>query len=69
MTSRRRALGILGAAILVALTVAYVFLGPGEAPAGQPPILTIDLTSLEVLRADFNRESNQARVIVLLSPT
>ena len=69
MTSNRRTLGICTIAILVALAVAYVLLGPGEAPAGQPPLVTVDLLSLEALRGEFNRESSQPRVIVLLSPT
>ena len=69
MTSNRRTLGIFTIAILVALAVAYVLLGPGEAPAGQPPLVTVDLLSLEALRGEFNRESSQPRVIVLLSPT
>ena len=67
--SSRRPLGILAMAILVALAVAWVVLGPGEAPAGQPPLVTVDLSSLEAFRAEFNRDSSQARVIVLLSPT
>ena len=69
MKSSRRTLGILAMAILVALAVAWVVLGPGEAPAGQPPLVTVDLSSLEAFRAEFNRDSSQARVIVLLSPT
>ena len=69
MKSSRRPLGILAMAILVALAVAWVVLGPGEAPAGQPPLVTVDLSSLEAFRAEFNRDSSQARVIVLLSPT
>lgn len=67
--NRRRTLGIPALVIVLALAVAWVLLRPGETPAGQPPIVTLDSTSLEALRADFNGDSNQARIIVLLSPT
>jgi len=69
MKSSRRALGVVAVVIVLGLGIAWFLLGPGDAPAGQPPLVTIDLNSLESLRADFNRDSNQARVIVLLSPT
>jgi hypothetical protein len=67
--NKRRTLGTLVIALLTALAVAWVILGPGEAPAGQPPLVTVDSTSLETLRSEFNRDSSQPRVIVLLSPT
>ena len=69
MKRNRRTLGTLAIAILVALAIAWLVLGPGEAPAGQPPLVRVDINSLESLRADFNRDSKHARVIVLLSPT
>lgn len=67
--NRRGRVGILAFVVVVALAIAWVLLGPGEAPAGQPPVVTLDSTSLEALRTDFNRDANQPRVIVLLSPT
>jgi hypothetical protein len=69
MRNRRRTLGILALVVVLVLTVAWLLLRPGEAPAGQPPLVTLDPTSLEALRADFNRDSNLTRIIVLLSPT
>jgi hypothetical protein len=42
---------------------------PGTAPAGQPPLATLDDAALERVRADFNRYADETRVIVLLSPT
>jgi hypothetical protein len=53
----------------VSLGIAWFLLRPGEAPAGQPPLVTLDSASLGTLRAYFNRDVNQTRVIVLLSPT
>jgi hypothetical protein len=38
-------------------------------PAGQPPLATVDPSSIAALREDFNRASADTRVIVLLSPT
>jgi hypothetical protein len=69
MKSNRRTLGVLAVVVAVVVGIAWFLLGPGEAPAGQPPLVALDAASLEALRADFNRDSNHARVIVLLSPT
>ena len=67
--SNRRTLGVLAVVMAFGLGVAWFLLGPGEAPAGQPPLVTLDFSSLEALRTEFNRDSKQPRVIVLLSPT
>lgn len=64
-----RLLGVLAAVIISSLGIGWFLLRPGEAPAGQPPLVTLDSGSFEMLRADFNRDVSQARVIVLLSPT
>jgi hypothetical protein len=59
------------AALLIVLAVLLLWyrFAPGNAPAGQPPLVTLDATSLQTLRADFNRDAKQTRLIVLLSPT
>jgi hypothetical protein len=69
MKNRRRTLGILALVIVLVLGIGWFLLGPADAPSGQPRLVTLDSGSLEALRADFNRDVNQARVIVLLSPT
>jgi hypothetical protein len=69
MKNARRTFGVAGLIILIAAAVAWYRFAPGEAPVGQPPLVTIDASALESLRADFNRYSNETRVIVLLSPT
>ena len=38
-------------------------------PAGQPPLATLDVASLDTLRSDFNAHADKVRIIVLLSPT
>jgi hypothetical protein len=52
-------------AFVLALAVWYG-LSAHHAPAGQPPLATMDLAQL---KAEFNRGSAQTRVILLLSPT
>lgn len=68
-TNRRRTFGAAALLIVLAAAIAWYQFSPGVAPAGQPPLATLDATSLQALRADFNRDANLTRVIVLLSPT
>ena len=56
---------IVIAAILLGAAGWYTF-APRRAPAGQPALANMDLGEL---RAEFNRTSDRARLIVLLSPT
>jgi hypothetical protein len=58
-----------GLVVLIAAVVGWYRFAPGDAPAGQPPLVTMDAAALEGLKADFNWHSNETRVIVLLSPT
>ena len=69
MKNARRRLGVAGLVLLIAAAVAWYRFAPGEVPAGQPALVTIDGEALEGLRADFNRSANETRLIVLLSPT
>ena len=69
MKNARRTFGVAGLVALIAAAVAWYRFAPGEAPAGQPPLATIDAVALEGLKADFNRHSNETRVVVLLAPT
>jgi hypothetical protein len=69
MKNARRTLGVAGLLLLTAASVAWYRFAPGEVPAGQPPLVTIDAKALEGLRADFNRYENDTKLVVLLSPT
>jgi hypothetical protein len=69
MKNALRRVGVAGLVVLIAAAVAWYRFAPGEAPSGQPPLVTIDAAALEGLRSDFNRDPNQTRLIVLLSPT
>lgn len=69
MKHARRTLSIAGLVVLLAAVAAWYRLAPGEAPAGQPPLVTIDAEALDHLKAEFNRNTNATKLIVLLSPT
>jgi hypothetical protein len=64
-----RTLGAIVVALVLVLGIAWFVARPGSAPAGQLAIATLDAPALDALRADFNRDSNHTRLIVLLSPT
>lgn len=69
MNNARRTFSIAGLVVLLAAVAAWYRLAPGEAPAGQPPLVTIDSGTLEGLKTEFNRNADATRLIVLLSPT
>ncbi len=63
---RRLLIGLLvlaGAAFVATRFITH------NAPAGQPPLGTLDAITLAALRDDFNRAVNDTRIIVLLAPT
>jgi hypothetical protein len=65
---RRRAFSLT---VLVALGAAFVWwqFGTRIVPPGQPPLVTLDSTSVAALRDDFNRAAGDVRIVILLSPT
>ena len=66
--SRRFAIFVGVIAALAAAMGWYLF-GERRVPEGQPPLGILSASSLEALRADFNRDADRTRVILLLSPT
>jgi hypothetical protein len=56
------------AVVAVGLGVVWYASRP-VAPAGQPPLVTLDADSLGTLRSDFNGAAGGTRIIVLLAPT
>ena len=62
----RRSVRIL---LVVTVLAASGACGPGTTPAGQPPMAQITRESVEGFREAFNRASDQARIVLLLSPT
>ena len=69
MNNARRTFSIAGLVVLLAAVAAWYRLAPGEAPAGQLPLVTIDSGTLEGLKTEFNRNADATRLIVVLSPT
>ena len=67
--NRRRTVGVLALVVVTVLAAAWYAMAPGEAPAGQPAVVSLDTATFEALRGDFNRDASQTRLIVLLSPT
>jgi hypothetical protein len=63
--SSRRILWFLIPAIVLALAVWYGLFAH-EAPPGQPPLATMDVTAL---KHEFERASGKTRILLLLSPT
>jgi hypothetical protein len=58
----------VAAALIVALAGFYLT-RTGHVPAGQPPLVNMNNQALSGLRADFNRDAANFRIILLLSPT
>jgi hypothetical protein len=67
--TRRRILWTLVAIAALGLAAAWYVFGPRAVPPGQPPLATLNPSSLDTLRSDFNHAAGQPRIIVLLSPT
>ena len=65
---KRVAVPVAICALLVAAMLWYLY-GPRQVPPGQPPLAVLDAGSLDTLRADFNRDADRTRIIILLSPT
>jgi hypothetical protein len=65
---RRRLIGVVVAAVLVLLAVAYLW-SPGSAPHGQEPVLTLSQTNFGEFGKAFDAETDAPRLILLLSPT
>lgn len=56
MNHRRRTFSSLALLTILAAAPVWYRFTPGDAPPGQPALVTLDTTSLPTLRADFNRD-------------
>jgi hypothetical protein len=65
---KRRLIGIAVAAVLVLLAVVYLW-GPGLAPHGQEPVVTLLEGNTGEFEKSFDAESDVPRLVLLLSPT
>jgi hypothetical protein len=68
MTRRIRMLLVVAVLLLLGLAGWYQFAGQ-RVPAGQVPLTALTAASLDPLKDEFNRSSDQVRVLLLLSPT
>lgn len=61
----------LSIALLAALlgAVGWYLWAERHTPAGQPPLATLDMASLDTLRGEFNGHADKVRIVILLSPT
>lgn len=65
---KRRTLLVMAGVVVVLAALAYALSGH-HAPAGQPPLAELTAATLPTLQEEFNRYSDEVRVILLLSPT
>jgi hypothetical protein len=55
--------------VIASLVLANNACGPGNAPVGQAPMVTMTAETLATLRQHFNESAASPRVVLLLSPT
>jgi hypothetical protein len=65
---RKRLIGVAVAALLVLLGVAYLW-GPGSAPRGQEPVVTLSDGNPGEFEQAFDAEAGVPHLVLLLSPT
>jgi hypothetical protein len=65
---RKRLIGVGVAAVLVLLAALYLW-GPGSAPRGQEPVVTLSEDKLGEFEKAFDAGTDVPRLVLLLSPT
>lgn len=60
---------LLGLAVAIAALIAAYFLLPSHTPAPQPPMETLSAENLSDFLGAFNKDTSEARLVLLLSPT
>ena len=65
----RRFTIFVGVCAALAAAMLWYLYGPRTVPPGQPPLARLNTAGLETMRADFNRDADRTRIILLLSPT
>jgi hypothetical protein len=64
---RKHVLGLVG--LVLGLLLGWHFLGSARTPDGQSPLAYLSPNSPEEFNADFDRSAENARLVLLLSPT
>ena len=65
---RKGLIGVAVTAVLVLLAAAYLW-GPGSAPRGQQPVVTLSEGNFGEFEKAFDSEADLPRMVLLLSPT
>ena len=66
--TRRRGI-LLASALVLLLGFAEWYQYAGGVPEGQAPLTALGTASLDAVAEEFNRASDQIRIVLLLSPT
>jgi hypothetical protein len=67
--TRKRSLYLASVIVLVLGSGAWYQFVSDRVPPGQAPLRSISRAPFQPLVQEFNRESNEVRVVLLLSPT
>lgn len=65
---RKRLIGVAVIAVLALVAGVYLW-GPGSAPRGQQPVVTLSEGNLGEFEKAFDAEADVPRLVLLLSPT
>ena len=65
---RKGLIGVAVTAVLVLLAAAYLW-GPGSAPRGQQPVVTLSEGNFGEFEKAFDSDADLPRLVLLLSPT
>jgi hypothetical protein len=66
--TKKRLMRVAVAAVFVLLAAAYLW-GPGSAPRGQEPVVTLSEGNPGEFEKAFDAEAGVPRLVLLLSPT
>ena len=66
---KKKGLIVVGIAAICLLRAAVYFWGPGTAPQGQSPVVTLSEKDLPEFAKAFDAEPDVPRLVLLLSPT
>jgi hypothetical protein len=64
---RKHVLGLVG--LVLGLLLGWHFLWSARTPDGQPPLTYLSSNNPEQFKTDFNDGAENARLVLLLSPT
>jgi hypothetical protein len=66
---KKKGFSIVGCAAVFLLLAAVYLRGPGAAPLGQPPVVTLSEANFQEFAMAFDAKADVPRLVFLLSPT